>query len=71
MSSSLGFSEISDGENVKDIYKPKNNLPIYKVKISELASTIIKFNNNLDHNFDEKNLNQFETKLLKTFKSYQ
>lgn len=57
--------------NNYDLYKPKNNLPIYKVKISELASTIIKFNNNSDHNFDEKNLNQFETKLLKTFKSYQ
>ena len=25
MSSSLGFSEISNGENIKDIYKPKNN----------------------------------------------
>ena len=57
--------------NNYDLGKAKNIIPTYKIKVSELASTIIRFSLNLDYDFDEKNLSEFETKLLKTFNSYK
>ena len=57
--------------NNYDPDKTKNILPTYKIKVSELASTIRKFNINLDNNFDESNISQFKTNLFKTFKSYK
>ena len=57
--------------NNYDLDKSKNIIPTYKIKVSEIASTIIKFSINSDHYFDDKNLSQFETNLLKTFNSYK
>ncbi len=57
--------------NNYDLDKSKNVLPTYKIKVSELASTIRNFNINLDDKFDERNISQFKINLFKTFKSYK